>query len=176
MTAKLVLINGVPASGKSTLARAWCEQHAERLPLCLDIDAIRAMLGGWRAQLHEAGLAARDIAVAGIAAHLDSGRDVVVPQYVRRAEFIERLEATAAAHGAQFLEIALVVDAAVADARFRERAAAVAPADPHGDLQTDMPTIVREFDNFLVTRPRAVRIASGDGSLATLEVAVAAAG
>lgn len=176
MTPKLILINGVPASGKSTLARAWCEQHAERLPLCLDIDAIRAMLGGWRERLHEAGLAARDIAVAGIAAHLESARDVVVPQYLRRPDFIERLEATAEAHGAQFLETALVVDAASAESRFRTRAAAVAHADPHGELPTDMAAIVREFDGFLQRRSRAIRIASGDGALAALDAAIAQAG
>jgi predicted kinase len=165
----LILINGVPASGKSTLARAWCESHAEGLPLCLDIDAIRAMLGGWRDALSDAGLAARDLAVAAIDAHLRAGRDVMVPQYLRRTEFIDRLEATAAACGARFVEVALTIDATTAEARFAARAAAVSDADPHGELHANMAEIARGFDAFLLTRPQALRIATGDGALAALE-------
>ena len=39
----LVLINGAPASGKSTLARMYADEHP--LTLALDIDVLRAMLG-----------------------------------------------------------------------------------------------------------------------------------
>jgi len=58
-----------------------------------------------------AGLAAREIAIAGISAHLNAGRDVVVPQYVRRPELIDRLTETAAGCGALFIETALLIDA-----------------------------------------------------------------
>ncbi|GAA4164615.1 hypothetical protein GCM10022286_26620 [Gryllotalpicola daejeonensis] len=170
----LVLINGVPASGKSTLARAWCERHADGLPLCLDLDALRSMLGGWRERLQEAGLAARDIALAGITAHLGSGHDVVVPQYLRRPEFIDRLSLTAATCGAVFVETALIIDATTAESRFGERAAALARADPHGALHAEMSQIVREFDDFLLTRPAVARLESG-GALAQLETAIARA-
>jgi leucyl aminopeptidase (aminopeptidase T) len=93
--------------------------------------------------LHEAGLAARDIAIAGIQAHLRSGRDLVVAQYLQRHDFIERLDATARECGAAFVETALTIDARVARARFQERAESLAGNDPHGHLLDDMTTIAR---------------------------------
>jgi predicted kinase len=169
---RLILINGVPASGKSTLARAWAERHAAQLPLCIDIDTVRSMLGGWRDAPAEAGLAARDVAIAGIQKHVDGGRDVVVPQYLRRSEFIDRLEATASDHDAVFVETALTVDAATARSRFLARSESVAHADVHGPLVAEMTAIVREFDDFLASRPHVVRLASGEHALAALEAAI----
>ncbi|MEN2737736.1 AAA family ATPase [Microbacterium sp. X-17] len=175
MPPRLILINGVPASGKTTLARAWCARHAPGLPLALDIDALRAMLGGWHDDLPSAGLAARDLAVAAITAHLASGRDVVVPQYLRRVEFIERLEATAERCGAVFVETALRIDAAVAAERFAGRAAELRSGDIYATLPGEMGAVVAEFEEFLVSRPGVLRIASGDGALEALDVAVTAA-
>ncbi|MEY9850545.1 chloramphenicol 3-O-phosphotransferase [Leifsonia sp. EB41] len=173
MPPRLILINGVPASGKTTLARAWCARHASGLPLALDIDALRAMLGGWQDDLLSAGLAARDLAIAAIAVHLGSGRDVVVPQYLRRVEFIERLEATAEACGAVFVETALRVDAGVAAERFERRATELGSADIYSTLPGEMGAVVAEFEGFLVSRPEAVRIPAGEGALAALEAVVA---
>ncbi|MCL2514846.1 MAG: ATP-binding protein [Microbacteriaceae bacterium] len=173
MASRLILINGVPASGKSTLARDWCERHAGGLPWCLDVDAIRATLGGWRDDLSAAGLAARDIAVAGVAVHLRAGRDVVVPQYLRRPDFIDRLEAAASTRGALFIETALTIDPATAQRRFADRAAE-AGIDRHGELQAEMTAIVREFEVFLASRPRAIRLAAGADTLSALEAAISA--
>ncbi|WP_185277442.1 AAA family ATPase [Leifsonia shinshuensis] len=175
MSPRLILINGAPASGKTTLARAWCARHAAELPLALDIDALRAMLGGWQDDLHAAGLAARELAVAAISVHLASGRDVMVPQYLRRVEFVERLEATAANCGAVFVETALRIDAATAAERFDRRAASLGGADIHSTLPAEMAAVVEDFERFLLTRPRVVRIPSGEGPLAALDAAVAAA-
>jgi len=107
--------------------------------------------------------------------HLGSGRDVVVPQYLRRVEFIERLEATAERCGAVFVETALRIDAAVAAERFAERAAALGSEDVYSTLPGDMGGVVVEFEEFLVSRPGVLRIASSDGALRALEAAVAAA-
>ena len=51
---KLILVNGPPGSGKSTLAR----HYADALPpaLALDVDRVRAMVGGWRSSPGDAGL------------------------------------------------------------------------------------------------------------------------
>ena len=172
VNAKLILINGIPASGKTTLARAWCERHAAQLPFALDIDSIRSMLGGWRNALLDAGLAAREIAIAAMVAHLDSGRDVVIPQYLRRDEFIDRLEDVAHARGASFVETALMIDASTAESRFRARAEFAGGTDPHGTLHAEMASISEDFDVFLRSRPRVVRIESGTTALNLLESAV----
>jgi predicted kinase len=104
--ATLVLINGPPAVGKSTLARRFVDDHP--LALNLDIDVVRGLLGRWIEQPNDAGLAARSLAIAMVDTHLRSGRHVIVPQLVGRVEFIEQLEAAAHRVGAQFVEIALM--------------------------------------------------------------------
>lgn len=103
---KLLLLNGPPGSGKSTLARRYADDHPPAL--ALDVDRVRAMLGGWRASPGEAGLLARDIAVAAARTHLAAGHDVVVPQLVARPGFPERLAALARECGASFHEVVLL--------------------------------------------------------------------
>jgi predicted kinase len=102
----LILLNGPPASGKSTIAVRLAA--ARPLALNLDVDAVRGSLGGWIEQPHESGLAARRLAIAMAAAHLGSGHDVVVPQFLARDAFIVELEAVARQAEARFIEIALV--------------------------------------------------------------------
>jgi predicted kinase len=116
---RLLLINGAPSSGKSTLARCFVRDHP--LALALDIDRVRSMLGGWLEQPTEAGLAARRLAMAMAHAHLSAGHDVVVPQYLGRLQFVLELEAVADQVGVDFVQIALVSDPGDAAARFARR-------------------------------------------------------
>jgi len=85
----LVLLNGPPASGKSTIAGRLIARRP--LALNLDVDVIRSLLGDWKARPADAGIAARRLAVAMALEHLAAGNDVVVPQFLARAEFIEQL-------------------------------------------------------------------------------------
>jgi predicted kinase len=123
--AMLVLLNGPPASGKSTIARRLTA--ARPLSLCLDVDVVRGLLGNWLESPTEAGLAARSLAIAMARAHLQEGRDVIVPQFLGRPDFIEQLAAVAAELQVAFVEVALVVDRTVARRAFDVRSAM--PAD-----------------------------------------------
>ena len=80
--ARLILLNGPPGCGKSTLAQMFVHEHP--LALNLDIDRLRGQIGQWRARSHESGLLARQLALAMAGIHLASGHDVVIPQYVAR--------------------------------------------------------------------------------------------
>jgi predicted kinase len=130
---KLILLNGPPGSGKSTLARRYADNHPPAL--ALDVDRIRAMIGGRRASPGEAGTLARDIAVAAARTHLGAGHDVVVPQLVVRAGFPERLEALASECGASFHEVVLLPGREVVRRRFRRGGDLKTPRPPWGRAQ-----------------------------------------
>jgi len=77
----LLVLNGAPGVGKSTLAHLYADDHP--LSLIIDIDMIRSHLGGWK-DVDESRLVARDLAVAMVQEHLRNGYDVIVPQYTWR--------------------------------------------------------------------------------------------
>ena len=120
MRTRLIHINGLPGLGKTTLGHAYA--HGRPLTLVVDIDQLRTQLGGWQDRI-ESQLIARDLALVLIAAHLGSGHDAVVPQFLGKLEFIERLEAAANDAGADFVEIMLAADPSVAANRFWQRRA-----------------------------------------------------
>jgi hypothetical protein len=89
----LVLLNGPPASGKSTIAQRFVDSRP--LSLNLDIDVVRSMLGGWLNDPSTAGLTARSLALVMAESHLAAGCDVIVPQFLGRPDFIEQLAGVA---------------------------------------------------------------------------------
>jgi predicted kinase len=91
--ARLILLNGPPASGKSTLAATFAAAHP--LSLNLDIDVVRSLIGRWADFPADAGLLARRAALAMARACLNEHHDVIVPQLVARATFITQLEEVA---------------------------------------------------------------------------------
>jgi predicted kinase len=105
---RLILLNGPPAVGKSTIAARYVEDHP--MALNLDVDTVRSLLGGWIDDQPESGRLARLLAVAMATAHLREGKDVVVPQLIARPPFAEALASLAAAAPAAFHEIVLVAD------------------------------------------------------------------
>jgi predicted kinase len=119
---RLILLNGPPSSGKSTLARRWVLGHP--LALNLDIDVVWGLIGGRADAVDESGVAACNLAIAMATTHLAGGHDVIVPQFLSREQFIVELESAARATGAQFIEIALIVDRAQTLRAFAARSAA----------------------------------------------------
>ncbi len=117
----LLLLNGAPGTGKSTLARRFAEDHP--FTLVLDVDQVRGMLGRWLDQPTHAGLLARELAITMARTHLDAGYDVVVPQYLGRLEFIEALQQLADQVGVMFTELALVTGRDEVVRRFERRSA-----------------------------------------------------
>ena len=161
---RLLLINGLPGSGKSTLAARYVADHP--LALCLDVDVVRGLLGAWTDRPHDAGLLTRRLALAMAGVVLGEGRDVAVPQFLARPQFIGELEALAGTVGAVFVEVVLVEDPDVAVARLAQRAAgpmtivqrdAHAMLDRAGGLGT-VPEMHRRLHEVLAGRPHARRV------------------
>jgi predicted kinase len=179
---RLILVNGPPSSGKSTLAARLVATRP--LMLDLDVDVVRGLLGAWIDQPHDAGLAARRLARAMASTHLAAGHDVVVPQFIAHETFVIELETVAQEAGARFVEIALLASRDDTLRAFSERSAA-----PENQQHRDARQLVERsggedalgesydrFVRFLETRPNArqVTVVRGDveTTLRLLEAAV----
>jgi predicted kinase len=165
----LVLLNGPPGIGKSTLAGLLVREQP--LALCLDIDLLRRSLGRWDEHPRESGLLARELAVAAARAHLMSGHAVVIPQFLGRLPFVERLEQLAREVGAPFRHIALMDSRENAIARFLARAEAADVSEQHREAagmaggEAGLGQMYDALLAVLAARPDAVIVPSMDGAI-----------
>jgi predicted kinase len=156
---KLILLNGPPAVGKSTLARRYADEHP--LTLVLEIDAVRALLGGWLEEWQRSGHTARLIALAMARAHLEAGRDVIVPQLLTRRPFVEMLRETAEAVGGCFYEFTLLDPREVVLARLEQRAEPVGAFSSRALMEKQGNAPGDAYDEFVAAlgeRPDAIVI------------------
>jgi predicted kinase len=116
---RLIVLNGPPGIGKSTVARRYVEDHP--LALSVEQDIVRALLGGWRTRETESGVLARELCLAMARTHLRAGRDVVVPQFVANPEYLDRLAELGREERAEHTELVLIDDLGSAERRFHAR-------------------------------------------------------
>jgi predicted kinase len=165
----LVLLNGPPGIGKSTLARRYAGDRP--LSLVLDIDVLRRAIGGWEQRQEAAGFLARAMALAMARTRLMAGHDVVVPQYVARAEFIDALASSAVSVGARFFEVYLTDAKNAALARFEARATDGSFAEHHAEAERNMggPSGLVEMNELIELtrsqRPNAVTVLTVAGEV-----------
>lgn len=115
----LLLLNGAPGVGKSTLARRWAADRPGTL-VC-DVDLLRTWVGGWRESFAGTGARIRPAAAALMSAYLETG-DVVLPQLTADPDGVEAYARLASAAGADFVHVLFRDPAGSPAARFRRRA------------------------------------------------------
>jgi predicted kinase len=157
--ATLILLNGPPGAGKSTLARMYAEAHP--LTLDLDIDLVRDMLGQWRSDPHSAGLLARAAVLAAARVHLTAGHDVVIPQFLGRLAFVEQAEALAEEVGAAFRMVVLLDSEENSRCRFSQRG----PVDGRPVSDEEFARMYGRLLDVLAARPTAVVVRTRDGDV-----------
>jgi len=163
--ATLLLLNGPPGVGKSTLARRYVDDHP--LALLLEIDEIRTSLGGWE-EAETSRLAARRLAAAMAEAHLRDGHDVVVPQFLGRLPFIHTLESIAHLTDSTFREVILMASDAAVVERFRARRAdlaATGQGHPQADVDArdvakEIASARRSLDAVRAARPGTIAVSA----------------
>ena len=116
---RLILLNGPPGAGKSTLAQVYAEHHPGTL--CLDVDVLRTMVGGWADDYAGTGVLVRPAALALVEAYLRESGDVVLPQLLARESELAKFEHAATTAGAAFVHVLLVVEPAITVERFENR-------------------------------------------------------
>jgi predicted kinase len=118
--ARLVLLNGPPGIGKSTLSALYADRHPGTLNL--DVDTLHHLVGGWQDEETDTWPVVWSLIRAMAQTHLDGRRDVVLPQYHATVDEIIGLEKLARRHGAEFREVVLFDDRDTAIERFYRRA------------------------------------------------------
>lgn len=165
---RLIVLNGPPGIGKSTLAQRFVADHP--LALDLDLDSVRRMIGRWEQHPIEAGLLARAMTLAMARVHLRAGHDVIVPQFLGRPQFLHQAEQVAAEVGVPFVEIVLLDGRDEAVRRFLDRGgvhAAHAEAAAMVERLGGRAALEAMYDRLLLVlahRPQAQVIQSRDGA------------
>ncbi|MDN5726052.1 MAG: AAA family ATPase [Propionibacteriales bacterium] len=172
----LVLLNGIPGSGKSTIACAWAARRAHAL--VIDIDRVRAALPGWRDDPTAAGLLARAITIAAAREQLHVGGEVIIPQYLGRTEFLDQLDELVRQERSPLVEVAICDDLASVTRRFGARSttdplAAQAAADvaAAGGAQ-ELAQMAQRLAAVLDARPATRRLTTREGDLAAATAAL----
>jgi predicted kinase/RimJ/RimL family protein N-acetyltransferase len=168
---RLVLLNGPPGIGKSTLSRRYVDAHPGTLDL--DVDRLRGFVGGWRERFDETGEVVRPVALAMLTAHLRGGRDVVLPQLLADTGEIAKFEQAAHDGGGTFVHVVLLDDEETSVDRFARRDGddpwhrhvLDLVADRDGD--DGLRALHRRLLAVLAQRPEAVVVDSVEGEVDT---------
>lgn len=122
MKPKLILLNGNPGMGKTTLAERYAEEHP--MTLNLDIDNIWIMMGGWDTPGSDSNRLKQKYAHTIADMHLAEGYDVIVPSLMQSVSQYEAFERIAQANNAALKEVVLLSNVEDAIERCKTRARA----------------------------------------------------
>ena len=140
--AKLILINGFNASGKTTIAKRYVADHS--LARAIEADTLVDNIGDWTNHRDEVQKLSFELTKAMIRAYLPSGHDVVLPYIVTDISEVAQFESIALECGAAFYEVVLYNERADAIARLFERGKWGGATSPL-ITEKDLPIIEKDF-------------------------------
>jgi len=166
--AELILLNGPPGIGKSTIAGMYADRHPGVLNL--DVDKVRCLIGGWQEDFQAAGNLVRPIALSMATTHLTAGYPVIMPQYLDSGDEVSLFQTAAEDTGAAFREIALMDSLEASVQRFYSRsdnqnpwhASVIAIVEQAGGPRL-LESMYKDLGNGLDTRPSATVVPSRRG-------------
>lgn len=156
--AKLIVVNGFAASGKTTIAKKYIAEHS--MAMTLEADAIVDNIGNWTSHQEEVRQLTFELTKAMLRAYLPSGHDVILPYLVTNIDEVQEFESIAAACNANYYEFVLHNERADAIARLLKRGKWGEETSPPLTEQ-DMPEIedlMDRMESAVKKRPQAIKI------------------
>lgn len=156
--AKLILINGFNASGKTTIAKKYVADHS--LAMAIEADTLVDNIGDWASHRDEVRHLAFELTKAMIRAYLPSGHDVVLPYIVTDAKEAEQFESIALDCDADYYEVVLYRERTDAIARLLKRGKWGGASSPL-ITEKDLPVIEKDYANMEMIfkkRPNTIKI------------------
>lgn len=161
---KLILLNGFAASGKTTIARKYIQEHD--MAFAIEADTLVDNIGNWLQHIEETRQLGFELTKAMVRAYLPSGHDVVLPYLVTDAKEVAAFELIAHECDADYYEAALYNNRPDAIARLLKRGRwGEASSPPLTDK--DMPVIeamLTRMETALKQRPAAKKLFLKDTS------------
>lgn len=161
----LILLNGFAASGKTTLAKRYLDDHP--LTLAVEGDMLIVMLGRWREHAREAEELKLSLEESLVTAQLRSGHDVLLPILPQDVFLAEKYKAIAHEAKADFVEVLLDLNREEAIARLLKRGVWGEEGLPPL-TEFDRPRIEKKYDQMIVAvnqRENTVRIYPKEGEI-----------
>jgi predicted kinase len=156
--AKLIVLNGFAAAGKTTIAKKYIAEHS--LAMALEADALVDNIGDWINHREEVRQLTFELTKAMLRAYLPSGHDVVLPYLVTNSEEAQEFESIAHACNADYYEIILHNERADAIAQLLKRGKwgeATSPPLTDKDIP-EIEELMDRMESALKKRPDVVKI------------------
>ena len=171
MKPKLIVLNGNPGMGKSTLSQRFADEHP--MTLNLDVDRLWHLLGQWQTSMPWSEIQKYKFAYALASVHLADGHSVIVADHIQNSEVYQRFQNIAEVHSAMFVEVVLLstVDDAIERCKTRARNMGYETGfRPGGVLDTNgrEAKLASMHENMLAaiaTREHMIRIESVEGDI-----------
>lgn len=160
--AKLILITGFNASGKTTIAKKYIADHS--LAMSIEADTLVDNIGNWANYREEVRRLTFTLTTAMIRAYLPSGHDVILPYIISDFKEIQIFESIARDCDADYYEVVLYNEKADAITRLLKRGRWGSVTSPR-ITDKDLSIIEKDFANMetiLKQRPNMIRLTIKD--------------